>query len=203
MAHAVHDTVRVVAEQQRAVWGDRDQVTGEGRPGGTNYVVEVDANGNIIKNWTKWDSLFNTPHQVYISPYDPERAIYIVERGGRQPGPDGVDVHEAVYKFSNDGETLLWKLVDPASKMSGQEQRAMTNLQPTDFGDPSVMTFLPDGRHFLLAPATYLRRGRNGSRRPKELTSIDDGHVIPSLCSGAPARPRRTDASNCPRNIPH
>jgi hypothetical protein len=134
-----------------AVWGDRDQVTGEGRPGGSNYVVEVDGNGNIIKNWTKWDSLFNTPHQVYISPYDPERAIYIVERGGRQPGPNGVDVHEAVYKFSNDGETLIWKLVDPASKMSGQEQRAMTNLQPTDFGDPSVLTFLPDGRHFLLA----------------------------------------------------
>lgn len=134
-----------------AVWGDRDQVTGQGRPDGTNYVIEVDGNGNVIKNWTKWDTLFNTPHQVYISPYDPERAIYIVERGGKQPGPRGVDVHEAVYKFSNDGETLIWKLVDPASKMSGAQQRAMTDLKPTDFGDPSVMTFLPDGKHFLLA----------------------------------------------------
>ena len=99
----------------------------------------------------QWDTLFNTPHQVYINPYDPERAIYIIERGGRQPGPDGVDVHEAVYKFSNDGNTLIWELVDPASKMSRQEQRAMPNLQPTDFGDPSVLTFLPDGQHFLLA----------------------------------------------------
>jgi len=134
-----------------AVWGDRDQVSGQPRPGGSNYVLEVDGNGDLITRWTQWDTLFNTPHQVYISPYDPERAIYIIERGGRQPGPDGVDVHEAIYKFSNDGNTLLWKQVDPASKMSRQEQRAMTNLGHTDFGDPSVLTFLPDGEHFLLA----------------------------------------------------
>ncbi|MCU0962912.1 MAG: hypothetical protein MUF48_22685 [Pirellulaceae bacterium] len=131
-----------------AVWGDRDQANGgAGRP--RNYVIETDASGNIIKNWSRWDTLFHSPHQVYISPYDPERAIYIVERGGTQPG--GRVVHEAIYKFSNDGETLIWALQDPAPKMSTQEQRAMTTLRPTDFGDPSVMTFLPDGRHFLLA----------------------------------------------------
>ncbi|HIF24234.1 MAG TPA: hypothetical protein EYQ27_20575 [Gemmatimonadetes bacterium] len=134
-----------------AVWGDRDQVSGQPRPDGSNYVLEVDGNGDLITRWAQWDTLFNTPHQVYISPYDPERAIYIIERGGRQPGPNGVDVHEAIYKFSNDGNTLLWKQVDPASKMSRQEQRAMTNLGHTDFGDPAVLTFLPDGEHFLLA----------------------------------------------------
>ena len=67
-----------------AVWGDRDQVSGQGRPGGSNYVLEVDGNGDLITRWTQWDTLFNTPHQVYISPYDPERAIYIIERGVRQ-----------------------------------------------------------------------------------------------------------------------
>ena len=134
-----------------AVWGDRDEVSGQPRPGGSNYVLEVDGDGNLIRNWAQWDTLFNTPHQVYINPYGPDRAIYIVERGGSQPGPDGVDVHEAVYKFSNDGETLIWALQDPVSKMSRDEQRAMTELGPTDFGDPSVLTFLPDGQHFLLA----------------------------------------------------
>jgi sugar lactone lactonase YvrE len=117
-------------------------------------VVETDASGNLIKNWSRWDTLFNSPHQVYISPYDPERAIYIVERGGTQPGVGGRPgrpVHEAIYKFSNDGETLIWALQDPAPKMSTQEQRAMPTLRPTDFGDPSVLTFLPDGQHFLLA----------------------------------------------------
>jgi hypothetical protein len=144
---AVDGTNRIIW----AVWGDRDQVSGEGRPDGSNYVLETDANGNILKNWSQWDTLFNSPHQVYISPYDSERHIYIVERGGRQPGPNGRDVHEAIYKFSNDGETLVWALQDPAPKMTTQQQRAMTTLRPTDFGDPSVITFLPDGQHFLLA----------------------------------------------------
>jgi hypothetical protein len=130
-----------------AVWGDRDQTTGNQRD--VNYLLETDANGNITKTWSQWDSIFNTPHQVYISPYDPERHIYVIERGGNKP--DGTPVHEAVYKFTNDGETLVWGLVDPQPKLSGSEQRAMENLGPTDFGNPSVLTFLPDGEHFLLA----------------------------------------------------
>jgi hypothetical protein len=138
-----------------AVWGDRDVRTGDQRPGGTNYVIEVNGNGDVIKRWTQWDTLFNTPHQVYISPYEPERAIYIIERGGtkpgNRPGDPGIPVHEAVYKFSNDGSRLIWKLVDPAPKLGGAQQRAMTNLRPTDFGDPSVLVFLADGRHFLRA----------------------------------------------------
>ena len=132
-----------------AVWGDRERASGEQRVGGSNYLIEVDGNGDIIKRWTQWDSLFNTPHQVYINPYDPERAVYVVERGGQRPS--GVDIHEAVYKFSNDGETLIWGLRDPQPKLGRDEQRAMTDLGPTDFGNPSVMTFLPDGEHFLLA----------------------------------------------------
>jgi len=132
-----------------AVWGDRERASGEQRVGGSNYLIEVDGNGDIIKRWTQWDSLFNTPHQVYISPYDPERAIYVIERGGQRPS--GVDIHEAVYKFSNDGDTLIWGLRDPQPKLGRDEQRAMTDLGPTDFGNPSVMTFLPDGEHFLLA----------------------------------------------------
>jgi hypothetical protein len=132
-----------------AVWGDRERTSGEQRLGGSNYLIEVDGNGDIIKRWTQWDSLFNTPHQVYINPYDPERAVYVVERGGQRPS--GVDIHEAVYKFSNDGETLIWGLRDPQPKLGRDEQRAMTDLGPTDFGNPSVLTFLSDGEHFLLA----------------------------------------------------
>jgi DNA-binding beta-propeller fold protein YncE len=134
-----------------AVWGDRDVRTGQERPGSSNYVIEVNGNGDVIKRWTQWDSLFTTPHQVYISPYDPERSIYIIERGGNKRGPNGetIQIHEAVYKFSNDGSRLIWGLVDPAPK-----NRTREGPQPpghTDFGDPSVLTFLPDGRHFLLA----------------------------------------------------
>ena len=128
------------------VWGDRDQNSGDERD--VNYVLETDADGNIIKTWSKWDSIFVTPHQIYISPYDPERHIYITQLGGDKP--DGTPVHEAVYKFTNDGETLVWGLVDPQPRLSQSEQRAMENLGPTDFGRPSTIAFLPDGEHFLL-----------------------------------------------------
>ena len=134
-----------------AVWGDRDLRTGAGRPDGSNYVVEVNRSGDITRTWTEWDTLFNTPHQFYINPYDPERALYLVERAQTQPGPNGRVIHEAVYKFSNDGKTLLWALQDPAPKMNTAEQRAMGKWGPTDFGDPSTLSFAHDGKHFYLA----------------------------------------------------
>jgi hypothetical protein len=127
-----------------AIWGDQGRPgSGQGeRPGSTNYLVAVDRNGNITENWSQWDSLFNRPHQVYISPYDPERHVWVVERGGN-------GVNEQILKFSNDGSQLLMRLEDPQEVMSEQEQRAITNPGPLDFGQPAVLAFLPDG-HFLL-----------------------------------------------------
>ncbi len=55
---------------------------GEERPNSSNHIVVVDGNGDIIENWTQWDTLVAFPHQLYISPYDPERHIWVVERGG-------------------------------------------------------------------------------------------------------------------------
>ena len=89
-----------------AVWGDRD-AAGREREGSSNYLVVVDRNGNIIENWSQWDSTFNKPHQVYISPYDPERHVWVVERGG------GKDVNMQILKFTNDGSELVMRLVDP------------------------------------------------------------------------------------------
>ena len=37
-------------------------------------LVVVDAEGNIIEEWTQWDKIFKRPHSVYISPYDPAEA---------------------------------------------------------------------------------------------------------------------------------
>jgi hypothetical protein len=125
-----------------AVWGDQGRAGQGERPGSSNYLVVVDRNGNIIENWSQWDSLFNRPHQVYISPYDPERHVWVVERGGN-------GVNEQILKFTNDGSQLVLRLEDPNEVMSEQEQRAITNPGPLDFGQPAVMAFLPDG-HFLL-----------------------------------------------------
>ena len=125
-----------------AIWGDRDADNQE-RPNGSNYVVVVDREGNIIENWKQWDSTFNKPHQVYISPYDPERHVWIVERGG------GRDVNMQVLKFTNDGSELVLRLVDPDHPTTRAEARANPNPGPYTYGDPAVLAFLPDGSFYL------------------------------------------------------
>ncbi len=124
-----------------AIWGDQNTQRQE-RPGSTNYLVVVDRNGDIVENWSQWDSLFNRPHQVYINPYDAERHVWVVERGGN-------GVHEQILKFTNDGSELVMQLRDPQSVLSREEARANLNPGPLDFGQPAVLAFLPDG-HFLL-----------------------------------------------------
>ena len=124
------------------VWGDRN-AQGQGREGVTNYLVVVDRNGNIVERWTQWDSILNKPHQVYISPYDPERHVWVVERGG------GRGVNMQILKFTNDGSELVMRLVDPDHPTTRAEARANPNPGPFTYGDPAVLAFLPDGSFYL------------------------------------------------------
>ena len=126
-----------------AVWGDRD-AEGNERPESTNYLLAVDRNGNIVENWSQWDSLFNRPHQVYISPYDPERHVWVVERGMGDR-----DVNMQVLKFTNDGSELVMRLFDPDHPRTRNEARANPNPAPYAYGDPAVLAFLPDGSFLL------------------------------------------------------
>ncbi len=133
------------------VWGDRDALNRE-REGSSNYLVAVDRDGNITENWSQWDSLFNKPHQIYISPYDPERHIWVVERGL------GIrDVNMQILKFTNDGSELVMQLVDPEHPRTREEARANTNPGPYTYGDPSVMAFFPNG-DFLLGDGYWNSR---------------------------------------------
>ena len=124
------------------VWGDRN-AQGQGREGGTNYLVVADRNGNIVERWTQWDSILNKPHQGYISPYDPERHGWVVERGG------GRGVNMQILKFTNDGSELVMRLVDPDHPTTRAEARANPNPGPFTYGDPAVLAFLPDGSFYL------------------------------------------------------
>ena len=124
------------------IWGDRDAQNRE-RPDGSNYLVAVDRDGNITENWNQWDETFNKPHQVYISPYDPERHVWVVERGG------GRGVHMQVLKFTNDGSELVMRLVDPDHPTTRAEARANPNPGPFTYGDPAVLAFFPDGSFLL------------------------------------------------------
>jgi hypothetical protein len=125
-----------------AVWGDRN-AAGEERDGSSNYLVVVDRNGNVVENWSQWDATLNKPHQVYISPYDPERHVWVVERGG------GRGVHMQVLKFTNDGSELVMRLVDPDHPTTREEARANPTPGPYAYGEPAVLAFLPDGSFLL------------------------------------------------------
>ena len=138
----------VVADNpDRIIVGIRGDRTPEGeeRPNSSNYIVVVDGNGDITERWTQWDTMLGFPHQLYISPYDPERHVWVVERGGTMK-----DIHEQVLKFTNDGSELVLRLLDPNPRQSGEEARANKNPGPLDFGQASTMTFLPNG-DFLVA----------------------------------------------------
>ena len=56
-------------------------------------IIVVNANGDIIEDWTQWDKMLRRPHAVYISPYDPEKRVWIVD-----------DYRHAIFVFSNDGK---------------------------------------------------------------------------------------------------
>ena len=93
-----------------------------------HIVTVCDAQGNLIEDWTQWDKMFRRPHAVYISPYDPQKNVWIVD-----------DYRHAIFKFSNDGKKLLQTIGEP-------------NVPGTDdkhFYRPTFMAWLPDGTFFV------------------------------------------------------
>jgi sugar lactone lactonase YvrE len=91
-------------------------------------IVVVDASGNIIEDWTRWDKMLRRPHAVYISPYDPEKRVWIVD-----------DYRHAIFIFSNDGKRLLQTIGEP-------------NVHAADdkhFYRPTFIAWLPDGTFFV------------------------------------------------------
>jgi hypothetical protein len=128
-------------------WGDRPaQPPAPGQPRRTrmqNLITVYDRNGNLVENWSQWDTIMTEPHRLMVNPYDPEKHIWIVDLGME-------GAYEQVLKFSNDGKQLALRMRDPEKQLTIEEQRArFPNPGPLDFGMPSVIAFLPDG-HFLL-----------------------------------------------------
>ena len=92
-----------------------------------NCIFIVDGDGNLIDAWNQWDDLYegsNGPHKIRISPYDPEKRVFVVHETGH-----------AVHVFSNDGSELLMTLGEPG--VAGNDDG--------HFGRPQDVGFLPDG----------------------------------------------------------
>jgi peptidylamidoglycolate lyase len=93
-----------------------------------NCLVIADRNGNIIERWTQWDAMFRRPHSVYVSPYDPTKAVWVVD-----------DYRHAIFKFTNDGKTLLQTIGTPNEHASDDKH----------FYRPTFMAFQVDGSFYV------------------------------------------------------
>jgi sugar lactone lactonase YvrE len=102
-------------------------------------IVVVNAEGEIIEEWTQWDDMFKRPHAIYISPYDPEKHVWVVD-----------DHTHAIYKFTNDGEELVQTLGTPN----------VPGADATHFNRPTFMAWAADG-------SFYVADGYNGTRVAK------------------------------------
>jgi len=95
-----------------------------------NCLYALDGDGNLIENWTQWDILCANsdgpgPHRLRISPYDPEKRVWVINETFHQ-----------IYVFSNDGSELLMTL----------GEKGVPGWNETHFGRPQDVAFLPDGR---------------------------------------------------------
>jgi DNA-binding beta-propeller fold protein YncE len=96
-----------------------------------NCILILDADGRLLESWTQWDRLFQGgrgPHHIKISPYDPERHVWVVD-----------DNRQQVFKFTNDGRQLVLTLGEAG--VAGNDE--------THFGRPTDIAFLPDGTFFV------------------------------------------------------
>jgi peptidylamidoglycolate lyase len=105
----------------------------DGRPGidwrWEHVIVVFDHEGNMIEDWSQWDGIWGRPHDIEISPYDPEKHVWIVD----------ADAH-FVSEFSNDGKERLLTLGTPGEP--GNDD--------THFARPTFMAFM-DANTFYLA----------------------------------------------------
>jgi len=102
-------------------------------------IIVVNRQGQITEDWTQWDHLFKRPHSVYISPYDAEKRVWVVD-----------DHTHAIYIFSNDGSQHLQTIGTP--NVSGADA--------THFNRPTFIAWASDA-------SFYVSDGYNGTRVAK------------------------------------
>ena len=114
--------------QRNASGFDLSQKDPTRHPRWDHVVTFVDRNGKMIESWEQHNKLFVRPHRALVSPYDPERHIWLVDDGAH-----------AIYKFTRDGKKLVMTVGTPMQ--SGNDE--------THFARPTDVAWLPDGTFFV------------------------------------------------------
>ncbi len=103
----------------------------QGKPRLQNCILVFDGQGKLLEDWTQWDYLFaggRGPHHVKISPYDPEKHVWVID-----------DMVQQVFEFTHDGKQLVLTL---GERLKSGEDNA-------HFGRPTDIAWLPDGTFFI------------------------------------------------------
>lgn len=95
-------------------------------------IVVANGKGEILERWSQHDHLFAVggrgPHRIKISPYDPDRHVWVIDDSGHQ-----------VFKFTHDGTSLVMRL----------GEAGVRGADETHLGGPTDIAFLPDGTFFV------------------------------------------------------
>ena len=96
-----------------------------------HYIYAVNREGLITETFEQWDEIFVRPHDIEISPYDPEKHVWIVDAEGH-----------AVHKFTNDMSRLVLTLGTPGEP--GTDDTHLRRPTFLVFMDANTM-YLADG----------------------------------------------------------
>jgi peptidylamidoglycolate lyase len=98
-----------------------------GKPRWQNCLMVFDRNGKLVESWRQHDDKFIRPHRIVISPFDPEKHVWLVD-----------DAHQ-VFKFTNDGKKLVM-IIGEKGKSGNDEYH---------FNRPTDIAFLPSGDFYV------------------------------------------------------
>ena len=96
-------------------------------------IIVVDGEGNLVDEWEHLDPMFSQlpcgrgPHQIKISPYDPEKHVWIID-----------DQLHMIYRFTYDGKLEISK-----------GELGVRGRGPNTFDRPTDIAWLPDGTYFI------------------------------------------------------
>ncbi len=115
--------------------GDRRDQPGRGEEGVDwrfeHSIFALDREGNITETFEQWDDIWVRPHDIEISPYDPEKHVWIVDAEGH-----------SVRKFTNDLSELVLTLGTPGEP--GEDDTHLRRPTFLVFMDANTM-YLADG----------------------------------------------------------
>ena len=123
-----------LAEDGMKVWLAQHKMDVDAR--WEHCIMVFDSKGNLIEDWKQWDSMMQRPHFVAISPYDPEKNVWVID-----------DHKHAIHKFTHDGKTKLLTIGTYGEPGADDKH----------FNRPTYMDWFPDGS-FVVAD------GYNGTR---------------------------------------